>query len=291
MRDFEAFYTTELQEEEIAPHVAQLEPQAQLEPITGRTAKEIETLFEYLQGLIMLNRHVEASAAFNALRLIIDDFREKHPNDDQGFDYFYEWSLLALRLTPESRSEFVSLPLYRELFATFDNGPVKHRYRGVQARAQLTRHYDFWLGTKNGNPDLLEEDDRAFILAAREEYDALSEAAIEEVLEREDHVAAVRLLRNAAQFYLMQKRPNDAIASLKEALEYLPLTPKYHETDSADLQMQLGQIFMGYGKFEVAKRYFAQALETYTAGGEQFEMLMFQAEGWVEEAERRMKVK
>jgi tetratricopeptide (TPR) repeat protein len=286
MRDFEAFYT-EMNEEDVAPHVQELESQVKLEPATGRSAAEIEILFDYLTGLVVLSRHAEASTVFNALRPIVDDFRENHPQDPEGLDFFFEWSLLALRLTPESRSTFVSLPLYQELFETFDNGPVEQRYRGVQARAQLLRHYDFWQ-RKGGNPEVLSEEDRQYIQEAIEGYDALSDAALDEVLEREDHVTAIRLLRNAAQFYLMQKQPNDAIAALKEALEYLPLTPKYHVTDTADLQMQLGQIFMAYEKFEVAKRYFMQALETYEDSGEDYEMLAAQAEGWVDEAQRKL---
>jgi tetratricopeptide (TPR) repeat protein len=287
MRDFEALYT-EMHADEIGPHVEELETRVKVEPHTGRSADDIESLFEYMQGLIMLNRHGEAGIVFNALRPIIDDFRERRPEDESGLDYFFEWSLLALRLTPESRSTFVSLPLYREILETFDDGPVKLRYRGVQARAQLTRHIDFWIG-KGGNPELLSEEDQAFITAAKDEYESRSEAAIEEVLEREDYVAAVRLLRNAAQFYMGMNRPNDVIACFKEALEYAPLTPNYHESDSADIQMQLGQVFMGYGKFDVAKRYFVQARDIYESGGEDLEMLMFQAEGWIDEVNRRSK--
>jgi tetratricopeptide (TPR) repeat protein len=286
MRDFEAFYT-EMHEEDIAPHVQELEPLVKLEPQAGRTAVEIETLFDYMTGLVMLTRHEEASTVFTALRPMIDDYRETHPDDPEGLEFFFEWSLLALRLTPESRSAFVSLPLYVELFETFDTGPLQLRYRGVQARAQLVRHYDFWM-RKGGNPDQLSEEDRQFIQDAIDGYDALSEAALDEVMEREDHVTAIRLLRNAAQFYLMQKRPNDAIAALKEALEYIPHTPKYHITDTADLQMQMGQIFLAFEKYEVAKRYFMQALETYEASGEDYEMLAAQAEGWVDEAQRKM---
>lgn len=286
MRDFEAFYA-EMHQEDIEPHVNDLAPQARLELHSGLTRQEIETLFEYMQGLLLLNRHEDASKVFDALRRVIDDYRKRFPSDENGLEYFYEWSLLALRLTPESRSRFVSLPLYQELFETFDEGPERLRYRGVQCRAQLVRHVDFWL-SKGGSLDSLEEEDRAFIQCARDEYEARSEAAIEEVLEREDYVAAVRLLRNAAQFYLLHSRPNDAIACLKEALEYLPMTPNYHEVDSADLDMQLGQIFMGYGKFEVAKRYFAQARQIYGDGGEEFEVQMLQADGWVEEAQSRL---
>ncbi|MBL0016880.1 MAG: hypothetical protein IPP17_10590 [Bacteroidetes bacterium] len=287
MRDFEAFYT-EMHAEDIEPHVVELESKVGSKPYQADSSAEIEQLFEYLQGLIMLNRHAEASTVFTALRPIIDEFREKHPEEEGALDYFFEWSMLALRLTVESRSSFVSLPLYHELLETFDEGPVKLRYRGVQARSQLVRHLDFWIG-KGGNPDNLPEEDMAFIVQAKDEYEARSEAAIEEVLEREDYVAAVRLLRNAAQFYMMMNRPNDVIASYKEALEYVPLTPNYHESDMADIYMQLGQVFLGYKKFEVAKRYFVQARDIYEAGGEDLEMLAFQADGWVEEVSRKIK--
>jgi tetratricopeptide (TPR) repeat protein len=287
MRDFEALYT-EMQAEDIEPHVEELEAKIGPKPFSANSPGEIERLFEYMQGLIMLNRHAEASAVFTALRPIIDTYRENHPDSEAALDYFFEWSMLALRLTVESRSTFVSLPLYHELLETFDNGPVALRYRAVQARAQLVRHLDFWIG-KGGNPDNLEAEDMAFIRLAKDEYVERSEAAIEEVLEREDYVAAVRLLKNAAQFYLMMNRPNDVIAAFKEALEYVPLTPNYHESDLADIYMQLGQVFMGYKKFDVAKRYFTQARDIYEAGGDDLEMLAFQADGWVEEVSRKIK--
>ncbi|MFN8393452.1 MAG: tetratricopeptide repeat protein [Bacteroidia bacterium] len=286
MRDFEALYH-EMHEEEIEPYVDELAPKAQLEPHEGRSAEDIETLFEYMQGLIVLNRHEAAAQVFNALRPIIDDFRAKHPDGEQGLDYFYEWSLLALRLTPESRTDFVSLPLYQELFETFDKGPESLRYRGVQSRAQMLRHVDYWIG-KGGNLELLPEEDKAFILEVRDTYEELSDAAIEEVLERDDYKAGVRLLKNAAQYFLLRQKPNDAIACFKETLEYLPMVPGYHESDTAEINMQLGQIFIGYGKLEVAKRYFTEALDIYERGGEELEMLALQAEGWLEETIKRM---
>lgn len=286
MRDYEALYH-ELHEDEIEPHVLNLASTAKLESRTGRSNQEIETLFEYMHGLVALNRHEAAAEVFTALRPIIDDYRATHAGEEEGLEYFYEWSLVALRLTPELRTDFVSLPLYRELFETFDNGPLPLRYRGIQSRAQFLRHVDYWLG-KGGSMEVLAEEDREFIEDVRDSYVELSEAAIDEVLEREDYLAGVRLLRNAAQYYLLRQKPNDAIACFKEALEYLPMTPHYHAADSAEVHMQLGQIFMGYGKYEVAKRYFAEALEAYEKGGEELEMLALQAEGWLEEANKRM---
>ncbi len=287
MRDFEALYH-DMAPEEVEEALAELEPRIQLTPTEGRSAKEIESLFEYMQGLSTLNRHAEAAEVFTALRGIIDDYRHRHAEAVDGLEYFYEWSTLALKLTPESRSTFVSMPLYHELLETFDNGPVALRYRGVQARAQLVRHVEFWLD-KNGSLENLSEEDQAFIKAARDEYEALHEAAVDDCVEREDFLPVVRLYRNAAQFYLLQQKPNDAIVCLKEAVEYVADTPDYHETDKADLLLQIGQVFLGYTKFDIALRYFDQAYKIYEEAGEDFEIQMYQVEGWMDEARKRMK--
>ncbi len=286
MRDFEALYH-DMEPEDVEVHIAQLESKVNVEPQEGRSAPEIDLLFEYMQGLKKLDRHEEASAVFGSLRGIIDDFRKREEGSILGHEYFFEWSMLALSLVTESRSSFVTMHLYRELLETFDNGPETLRYRGVQSRGQLLRHVEYWLG-KGGDMEVLEDDDREFIQAARDEYEALSEAAIDDCVDREDYVAVVRLYRNAAQYYLLLKKANEAIVALKEAIEYLPDTPDYHEVDKADMLLQIGQIFLGYGKNEIAIRYFSQAIEIYEKEGEEFEMQVYQAEGWIEEAKKRV---
>jgi tetratricopeptide (TPR) repeat protein len=286
MRDFEALYH-EMSPEEVEEAVVELSGKAFVDPQTGRSPQEIELLFEYMHGLTTLARHGEAGKVFNALRGIIDDFRQRTSDSTDSLQYFYEWSLLALKLTPESRNAFVSMPLYHELLETFDHGPAELRYRGVQARTQLLRHLEFWLG-KDGSLDVLSEEDRDFIRAAREDYEGLHEAALEDCEERGDFLAVVRLYRNAAQYYLLLAKPNDAIVSLKEAIEYLPDTPEYHEADKADLLMQIGQIFVGYKKFQPALKYFEQAREIYESGGEDLEMLAYQAEGWIDEVRKKL---
>jgi tetratricopeptide (TPR) repeat protein len=286
MRDLDALYH-DMAPEEVEEAVAALESEVQVLPTEGRSAQEIERLFEYMQGLNTLNRHAEASQVFLALRGIIDDYRARHTDALDGLEYFFEWSMLALKLTTESRSTFVSMPLYYELLETFDDGPVGLRYRGVLARGQLTRHIEFWL-SKGGNLASMPEEDQAFVQAARDDYENLHEAAIDDCIERDDNLAVVRLYRNAAQFFLLLQKPNDAIACLKEAVEYLPDTPEYHPTDKADMLLQIGQIFVGYTKYEISLRYFDQAFTIYEAAGDDFEIQMYQVEGWIEEAKRKM---
>jgi tetratricopeptide (TPR) repeat protein len=286
MRDFEALYH-DMTPEEVAEAVAELETKVQVGPETGRDAAEIESLFEYMQGLKALDRHAEAGKVFGALRGIIDDYRSRMHDSVESLEFFFAWSLLALNLANESRNSFISMPLYHELLTTFDAGPVELRYRGVQARVQLMRHIEIWLG-KEGSMGALSEEDTAFVQAARDDYEALHEAAVEDCEAREDFRAVVRLYRNAAQYYLLLQKPNDAIVSLKEAIEYLPDTPDYHEADKADLFLQIGQIFVGYKKYAVALKYFEQARDIYEAGGEELEMLAYQAEGWMDEVRKKL---
>ncbi len=156
----------------------------------------------------------------------------------------------------------------------------------MQSRAQLLRHYNYWLG-QGGNEELLADEDKEFVQTSIAEYDDTWDAAYEIAEADEDYVIIVKLFRNASQYYLQTQQPNDAIACLKDALEEIPKTPDYHPSDSAELLMQIGQLFMAFKKWDIAIRYFNQALEIYHEGGEELEMLAFQAEGWIEEANKK----
>lgn len=287
MRDFEAQYT-EMAAEDMEAHVQQLGTSISLSPTQGRTAEEIERMFDYLHGLSQTGQHEAAAKGFTALREIIDDFREREGETAVALEFFFEWSMLAVKVSPESRSTFACMPIYLEMLDTFDEGPEETRYRGVLARGQFLRHIEFWLG-RHGSLDVLSEDDRRFIAEVRDQYPDLHEAAVDAAIDREAYEAVVRLFRNGAQAFLLLKRPNDAIRCLKEAIEYLPDTPGFHPSSQADLLMQLGQVFIGYNKLEVALKYFEQAREIYEEAGEDHEMQAYQAEGWIEDVRKRMK--
>jgi tetratricopeptide (TPR) repeat protein len=285
MSDIDARFE-DLTTEEVEMAVATLAAQVQVAPTAGRTAQEIDQLFELMHGYNAMNRHVEASKVFVGLQDIIADYRTRYADDAAGLDYFFDWSMMALKMTPESRGTFVCMPLYYELLETFDEGPEVLRHRGLQARTQLLRHVEYWLG-KGGDLEVLAAEDQEFIRAARDQYAELHDVVIEAAEARADFLTVVNLYRDAAQFYLLLKKPNDAIASLKEAVEYLPDTPNFQEVEKADLFLQIGRIFVGYGKHEIAIRYFNQALDLYKAGGDEYEMHAYQVEGWIEEAQKR----
>lgn len=286
MQDFAAYFES-LSDAQKETEVRALQTCVAEFPSSGLKSDEIESLFKYMHGLQSQGNIEEAAKIFHSLKPIIDAFRAEAEHEEAGLEYFYEWSTMALVLTPESMKSFVSLPLYQEMLEAFDNGPEKLRYRGVQVRCQLLSHFNFWLN-KGGKEEDLEEEDHNFITDSIAEYDDLWELAYEFASANEDHDVLVKIFKNASQYHLIRNEPNDAIGCLKDALEHLPNTQNYQAADSADLLMQIGRLFMAFNKPQIAIRYFNEAIEIYHEGGEDLEMLAFQAEGWIEEAKKKL---
>ena len=140
MQNF-ATYFAELTESDAHNEVERLKTIVAQHPNSGHSGEDIETLFKLMHGLQFLNEIPEAAQIFQDLESIIQIYRENSEEEATGLDYYYEWSTMALQLTPEWLKEFVSTALYRELLETFDNGPENQRYRGVLLRMQLLRHY------------------------------------------------------------------------------------------------------------------------------------------------------
>lgn len=252
-----------------------------------RSTEEVEQLFELMTAHSTQGDHARAGQLFALLRDVITDYRARNVDEEKGLEYLIDWSLLALRFTPESRDEFVCMPIYRELFAAIDAGPASLKYRKVQAQSQLHRHYLYWLNN-GGDTEALAEDELAFLQAAEGEYAANLEATLEAYEEAGDNGIMIKLHRNAAQFALMQQQPNDAIRHLKATRDLLPEMEDYHPADLGDVNLEIGRIFMSYKKYEVSLRYFNEALDIYREGGEELEMFAYQAEGWIEEVRKMM---
>ncbi|MEM0997888.1 MAG: hypothetical protein AAGN35_12435 [Bacteroidota bacterium] len=285
MRNYDEQFE-QMDPEAIFDRVAKLENEVDFSPEKERKGEEIEALFELLHGKTAIGAHEEAAELFDLLDGAVERYRTSGQDAEKGLRYLIEWSLLALRYTPEQRDDFVCMPIYDRLFAAISEGPEKLRFQQVRAHLQMIRHYEFWQG-KGGKPERLDEEDRIKLEEAVASFPDSAEATIEAHLEREDWDAVIRLNRYATSFYLGKNRPNDAIRRLKSSLEHLPQTEDYHEADSADLHLQLGRIFLEYKKWDVAIRYFRNARDIYAAGGEELEMFGYQAEGWIEEAEKR----
>jgi tetratricopeptide (TPR) repeat protein len=242
-----------------------------------------------LHAKTAIGAHEEAAVLFDRLDEAVENYREQGEDEEKGLRYLIEWSLLALRFTPEQRDDFVCMPIYDRLFEALETGPEKLRFQKVRAQLQLIRHYEFWQ-TKGGKQDKLPPEDLKKLEDAVSTFPEIAEASIEAHLEQEAWDAVIRLNRYATSYYLTNNQPNHGIRLLKSSLEHLPKTEDYHAADSADLHLQLGQIFLQYKKWDVAIKYFRNALAIYDEGGEDLEMFKYQAEGWIEEAEKRKKM-
>ncbi|HHG84059.1 MAG TPA: hypothetical protein ENJ82_04855 [Bacteroidetes bacterium] len=285
MRDYEAEFE-QMDVEAIFERVKTLEANLHTATTAPHNAAEIEQMFELLHGFSASGQHEKAAQVFEQLHLAIADYRSQEENQEKALHFLIDWSLQALRFTPEQQDTFVCMPIYTDLFAAIEAGPASMKYQAIRGQLQMIRHYEFWQ-SKGGNPEKLAEADQATLENAVSSFPEAVEAAIEAEQATETWEALVRLCRYASSFSLSKRKPNDAIGHLKMALQYLPETKEYHIADAADLNMQLGTIFLEYKKYDVAIRYFGQAKSMYESGGEELEMFVFQAEGWVEEAEKR----
>jgi tetratricopeptide (TPR) repeat protein len=289
MRNFDEVFQ-EMDPDKIFDRVEELETELQPDEKKEFPEEEIEGLFELLHGLAATGNHERAAMIFHVLRDAVLDFRSREGIDqEKGLRYLIEWSLLALRFTPEERNSFVCMPIYDDLFAAIETGPESLRFQAVRAQLQLIRHYEFWQG-KGGKINKLPEEDREKLENASETFPDAIEAARDDEEEKENWNTLIRLNRYAISFYLGQKQPNEAIRCIKSSLEHLPQSEDYHPADSGDLLLQLGSLFMEYKKWDAAIRYFEQAHQIYEEGGEDLEMFKFQAEGWIEEATKRKKM-
>lgn len=285
MRNYEAEFE-QMDPDSIVQLVRELE--AKLEPTVEkvRTPEEIEQTFELLHGYAAVGQHDKAAEVFDHLHSTIAEFRKRDVDAEKALRFLIDWSLLALRYTPEQRETFVCLPIYKDLFAAIETGPEKMKYQAIRAQLQLIRHFDFWQ-SQGRNPEALPAEEREMLETAVSSFPETAEAALEKAQADEHWEALVRICRYASSFYLSARKPNEAIRSLKLAIQYIPQTENYHVADAADLNMQLGTVFLEYKKYDVSIKYFQTAKDLYESEGDELEMFAFQAEGWIEEAERR----
>ena len=244
-------------------------------------AQGLTDLAEWMLAADRMGQHEQAANVFHMLNEGVNAYRERFPEDAAAMDPLIALYQFELRYMADSREHFDKWEVYQQLLKEVDEGPAAKRYRGLEIRILLMTAYRQWTG-KGGRVDKLPKAAEVFMAEVESGYEALSDAEMEAAEERGDAAAVVSLFRNAAQFYFFAKQPNDAIACLKSALEELPKVPNYVEADSADLLMEIGQVFHTFKKFDVAMKYFQQALEIYERGDESLGMMVAKAEAWIE---------
>jgi tetratricopeptide (TPR) repeat protein len=204
-----------------------------------------------------------------------------------ALDFLIDWSLLAIGIMIEKPDQFVSMPVYHDLLDVMDSAPEEFQYKRGRVYLQMATHFRQWL-EHGGVEDELDAEDAQLLNSATEAAEAVMEEFLEVAEAREKFEEWVAGHRALLRYYLLIKKPNDAVAQLKAIMEILPRTPDYHPSQLAETQILLGQLFSQFAKWQTARKYFDMARETFEELGEEFEMHMYQAEGWMEECDKHL---
>jgi tetratricopeptide (TPR) repeat protein len=258
-----------------------------LEEETTYSAEQVDELFHYLHALILTDQPERATQVFDALKPAIDAQIADPAQQEQGLENLMEWALEAIRLVPESRSTFVCMPIYHELFEAFGDAQGRHAIQLTRARLQLLRHIDFWV-SKGGVVGDLDEADQELIGEIGEGIQAELDAKLEVCKSNGWIKEAIQLHRGMATLRLSQSEPNEAIAHLKQVAELIPSLRDAQPTDLGDQYIDIGRLFFGFKKYATALKYFTQAHEQFTALGEDYEVFAMQAETLMEDCQQMM---
>lgn len=249
--------------------------------------EEIEDVFKLLHASFLTGDVGKAAEAYGCLEVVCKRASAGGADRETCLDNLMEWGLMAVRFTQEEATNFVCMPTYEDLLQEFEAAPDELQYKKARILLLIAHHYQFW---KN-NGGLAEE----LPAAQRERLDAIqneAEGAMESFIETASEAGkweeVVRGHRALFRYYLSSKKPNDAIAEMKAMIEVLPQLPDYHAADSGDAYVTLGQLFVEYRKFGPAKKYFEKARDIYADAGEELEMFMYQAEGWIDECNKHL---
>lgn len=272
--------------EEIAGMSRKYAAELNLEAHEGKSSEEVEKFLEYLYVTMHLGDYEQASEIFATTELAIQDLVKRGEEPQKSMDLWIEWTLLALNFYQEEAQTFVCYPLYKALMDGFDLLDESVSWKRARVRLQLNHHYQHWL-EQGGNADALDAEQRSFLEDLGQGFEEEYEQAMTEREEAEDWDALYKLQRSLYRFYIAKRKPNDAISVMKQTLETLPNTEGYHAADSADLNMEIGKVFLQYKKKAVARKYFVTAKEIFETCGEEMEMFVYQAEGWIDEADKK----
>ncbi len=258
------------------------------DPAADYSSADIEDMFNYHTTLRVLGDYKESATVFREMKNVIDKFHSSGSSPDESLDFLADWSFMAMNYTEEKPDEFICLPYYEEVLGAFRDAPPKFRAKELKVKLQMAHHFRFWLASK-GNPELLEEDLRFFLTRLITDFPGEVEGIMEKKSAQNEWDDAADLSRALYRFYNYGKKPNEAAKFLKQTLELIPKTSDYVEADSADLYLSLGRLYADHSKWETARKYFMKAKEMYSAMGEDFEIFVAQAEGWLEESEWMIK--
>lgn len=256
-----------------------------LDEITTATQEDTGFLFEYMHACVTDNNPKRATEVFDTLKSVIDAQLDDPDSRDAALEHIMDWAMLAIRLVPEERNEFVCMPLYLELFETLADATGRHALKVTKARLQLLHHIEIWL-SKGGNLSKLEEEDQELVTDIRENVLQEMEDALVICREQGYWDEALSFHRSAGRYYLLSKKVNEGIAQLKQAAEIMPNASGFDFMDQGDLYIEIGKIFLVHKKYPTAKKYFEMALDAYGQMTDADENITLKAEGWIEECEK-----
>lgn len=271
---------------------------------TGDWAKDEPLLKDFealLETLIFVRDYAGATRVLNAMRGGLDLLAERQnvfekrqgaqkPEEKAVYEalvrYLVEWNNLAIRLIPNTTEEYTELRYYSEIIRLCADTYPEIETNAYRAKLGLAAGYAAW-ASSGGVPTNLTDEDLAFIENILQNVEAETLATVEIWRAMEDYTALIPLERTLARYFVAARKPNDAVRIYKQMLLDLQRHPAYHPVDSADLQMELGALFYGHKKYQVAAGYFEDAQEGYQSAGEAYEIHAAQAAGMVEDCRGR----
>ncbi|MBX3101114.1 MAG: hypothetical protein KF690_01240 [Bacteroidetes bacterium] len=242
---------------------------------------------DWQQLLHVLTYVKDAQGLLNALdvsRHLLDTLLETAPQSPATLEFLVQWNMATVRwrriMLPQGQIDlqvYENLPCYQEIIVHTETAAPEWAQYGLQAVLHLLVEYTGWQ-LMGGQAQALPAEDREWLAA-------LQTDGLEDVLARmaswreQGYMAAVVPVQRAlARYYITVGKPNEGRLALKQLLEDLPATSDCTPAHLAEVEMELGQLLLQFGKHAASARYFREAQAHFAEAGEEWEMQAAQAE-------------
>lgn len=243
------------------------------------TAKRI---FKLIHALIYLGDYEEAIYKIHQAENIVYSLLGHDTSSLEAIDFAAEWNLLAMRFTAFHPGEFNDYPYFKEIVRLYENHPSGFHIQMVHGYISLIINYQVWKN-RGGNAEKLPPDQQQELENLVANYPNQLQEMAQNAKTQGDIEKEVLLNRALARYAIAINDPNLAIGCLKVLRDILPQYPKHLSSDIADVDMEMGMLFVSYKQYSQAKPYFEQALKSYQSLSEEYELFAAQAEGWITE--------
>lgn len=196
-------------------------------------------------------------------------------------DYLVEWNYLAIRYIPNTLDHYTEFPFYYEIIQLCQKRKPDLETHVYRAQLGLVSGYTAW-EKAGGFVNTVPSEDLEYINNAKQTIETEAQAAIDKWRKAKQYNAMVQLQRTLARHYIAAKKPNDAVRMFKQLIDDMKKIKGFKPGDIADQTMELAQHFFNHKKYQVAEKYFSEALATYSTLGEEYDMQTEQASGWIE---------